>query len=226
MLGRIIEAKAKRAVSYFHRAPQRIDGNWPMGLRLGCTVRIDPSLFILAGDAINVAQPSGDCAVSAAGSYAYGGATFHRIFVKDLAGQEFCLQLGVEADGRVAEAILYQMLDEVFPESSDDWDNWLNDENGLIGYRDFSTPDGTGYQRMWDPNGADHIEPREYEERLTDDPYVEQVMNLAHAAMLYARRVDDTTVEYALVDKIEDDDGASVQISAGIEVPVVSLSVL
>ena len=226
ILARIIQKKAGQAAAFFQKKGQRIDLDWPLNIRLGSTVRIDPSLFILAGDDLKLAAPPGDCVVAAAGTFILGQMKHYRFYLKDTAEDEWFLQLTLDSLGAASGTMLYQTLDEVFPETDEDWDLWLNEETGLIGFKDFQTPDGIAYQRVWKQGGPDYTAPWSYDETITDDPFAAPVLETNHCAMLYGRTLGQDVVENLMVDKIEDDEGACIQISAGIEIPAVSLNIL
>ena len=226
MLSRILKIKAQKAASYFKKQPQRVDLNWPLGIRIGGTVRLDPSTFIVAGDSLKMDEPKGDCVVAAAGWYDCGGIRYHRFYLNDIEGNEFILEVGLGRSGGVGELMLYQAADEIYPETTEDWDLWLNEENGLIGFKDFSTPDEIVYERLWGQNGADYMAPPEFDEIVTDDPFVAEVAKVSHAAMLYGRTLDESVVEYLWVDNTNDDHGAAVLVSTGVEIHPASLTVL
>jgi hypothetical protein len=121
---------------------------------------------------------------------------------------------------------LYQPVDEIYPETEDDWATWLNAETGLIGFRDFSTPDGTQYERAWSAGKRDYVAPYEFGEIILLDPYVSRLIREQHAAMLYRRTLSSGIDEYLLVDKEEESGSACIGISLGVETPVVSLTIL
>ncbi len=235
LLARILKKKVAQTVAGFQKKNQRIDLDWPLKIRLGSTIRFDASLFILAGDDLKMAVPASDCVVAAAGSYLLGHSKYYTFYVKDTEDVEWFLQLGLERSMAVGSAMLYQTIDEAYPETAEDWDLWLNEETGLIGFKDFQTPDGMTYQRLWKQEGPDYAAPWCYDESVTDDPFVPSSFNISHHAMLYGRSIrraqgfragGESVVENLLADKIEDDDGACIQISAGIEVPIMSLTIL
>jgi hypothetical protein len=160
--------------------------------------------------------------ISAIGEFHCLGLTFYRFYVKDLENNEWILQ--VADDKEDTEVVLYQTLDEVYP---DDWDFWLNEENGLIGYKDFHTPDQVDYFRVLRNPGPDYVNPIEFRESIrgSDDSFF-----IDYAMMLYIREItltgDEVLNEYLLVSREEDEEGAMVRIMAGVPVGPMSLTIL
>jgi hypothetical protein len=142
--------------------------------------------------------------------------------LKDLEDNEWVLQVS-DPSGN-CETVVYQTIDEVFP---DDWAFWLNNETGLIGYKDFQTPDGTAYLRMLRSPGPDYANPVEFRENIkgSDDAFF-----VDHAMMLYGRDVQVNgglnLTEYLLVSREVDEEGALVRIMAGVPVDPMSMTVL
>ena len=121
------------------------------------------------------------------------------------------------------ELVLYQTQDEVYP---DDWDFWLNEETGLIGYKDFQTPDGLLYFRALHMPGPDYANPIEFQENVKGD---DDNFYINHAMMLYSRGVEtpgSEMTEYLLVSKEIDEEGALVRVMAGVPVEPASLTIL
>ena len=225
MIAKILKKKAERLKDAFSfSAPAEEEIDYPLNLRMDATVRFDPTVFIIAGESLKIQCPEGDSMVTAIGSFKLFQAQYYRFYLKNLDDDESYLQLAVE-NGNVSECLLYRTIDEVFP-GPGEWFVWLNKRTGLIGYRDFHTPDETNYQRVFMAEGADYIDPMSYQESV----FAKEVrFSVRHEAMLYGRFVEtggDPVAEYLTVSKEEDDEGALVRISAGVEVNPVSLTIL
>jgi hypothetical protein len=227
VVAKILEKQSKRAAGrvkdFFTGAPdkeQRKD--YPLGLHLNAILRFDPTDFILAGESLKVELPAGDIAVMAIGELRCLGVSFYRFYLKDLKNDEWVLQVADDKENR--EVIVYQTVDEIYP---DDWGFWLNDQTGLIGYKDFQTPDQLEYARVLRSPGPDYANPIEFQETIrgSEDSFV-----VSHSMMLYSRNVpvgggSDLT-EYLLVSKEVDEEGALVRIMAGVPVGSMSLTIL
>jgi hypothetical protein len=225
LVSKILEKKGKQALSrvkgVFSGGPEK-EPDYPLGLHLNATLRFDPTDFILAEQSFKIGFPSGDISVVAIGEFVCLGVFFHRFYLKDLKNAEWVLEV---ADGKQnVEVSLFQTIDEVYP---DDWDFWLNERTGLIGYKDFNTPDRVEYSRVFRNPGPDYVKPIEFKESIKGGG---QEFCLNHAMMLYSRKVPgavgENLTEYLLVSKEEDEEGLLVQIMAGVPVNPVSITIL
>ncbi len=189
---------------------------------MNADLRFDPTDFILSAKSFKIGFPAGDISVEAVGEFLCLGVPFHRFYLKDLKDAQWVLQVaGTEQN---AEVILFQTIDEVYP---DDWDFCLNDRTGLIGYKDFHTPDQVEYSRVFRNPGPDYLEPVEFRESVRGGG---QEFFVSNAMMLYSREIstagEGKMVEYLMVSKEEDEEGLLVHIMAGVPVDPMSLTVL
>lgn len=226
VVAKILEKKSRetldRVKNFFSGSPdEEPRKDYPLGAHLNAVLRFDPTDFILAGDSIKVALPAGDITVMAIGEFRCLGMPFYRYYLKDMDDNEWVLQVSDDNEGD-REVVLYQTLDEVFP---DDWDFWLNEETGLIGYKDFQTPDGLTYSRTLRVPGPDYARPVQFMENIRG----EVALHIDHAMMLYNRSIEvagsPEFTEFLLVSREIDEDGALVRIMAGVPVNPMSLSI-
>lgn len=225
IVSRILAKKGKQAVSrvkgVFSKGPEK-EPDYPLGLHMNATLRFDPTDFIIAEQSLKIGFPPGDISVVAIGEFVCLGVPFHRFYLKDLKNNEWVLE--VANDKQNVEVSLFQTIDEVYP---DDWDFWLNEQTGLIGYKDFNTPDQVEYSRVFRNPGPAYLEPIEFDETIKGGG---QEFSLNHAMMLYSREiplpVGEPLKEYLLVSKEEDDEGLLVQIMAGVPVNPMSITIL
>ncbi len=226
VIAKIVAKQSKQAYgrvkNFFSGTPEKEQKVYPLGLHLNAVLRFEPTDFILAGDSLKIEVPESDLTVMAIGEFRCLGIAFQRFYAKDIADREWVLQVGGDNEDR--EIILYQTVDEVFP---DDWDLWLNDSTGLIGYRDFSTPDQVEYARVFYNPGPDYANPIEFRETIGSGGstfYIDQAM------MLYGRDISipggREMPEYLLVTREEDEEGAMVRIMAGVPLNAMSFTVL
>jgi len=225
VFSKILAKQARRAggriKDVFSAAPEK-EPDYPLGLHQNAVLRFDPTDFILAAGNLKIDLPAGDISVMAIGEFSRQGVSFHRFYLQDLKEGEWVLEAA--ESGQVVELILFQTIDEVYPE---DWDFWLNERTGLIGYKDFHTPDQVEYYRVYRNPGPDWASPIEFQEsvRACGENY-----SIDHAMMLYSRAIhaaaDEELTEYLLVSREEDEDGVLVRIMAGVPVSPISLTVL
>lgn len=194
----------------------------PSLFRVGMTVTLDPTPFLLAGDAVKVKAPAGSGLVSVdgVGTVTAGRASVHRLHL----GEDRFLQLHLDAAGQPDECRYFQVIDEVTPADAEEWGFWLDESEGMIGWSEFQTKDGQLYPRLWSP-GLTRIEPFEMNEQLAT---VAGTRTVKSHAMLYARSLGTQPpapqTEYILVSAIERDGEAWVQVAAGIDINPASLS--
>jgi hypothetical protein len=225
IVSKILAKQARRAGDrikhVFSAAPEK-EPDYPLELRLNAVLRFDPTDFILSAGNFKIDLPTGDVSVMAVGEFACLGISFHRFYLADLKNAEWVLQSAEEKQD--LELILFRTIDEVYP---DDWDFWLNDRTGLIGYKDFHTPDHVEYYRVYANPGPGWVSPIEFQESIRGGG---ENFSIGHAMMLYSRRIasagNDELTEYLLVSREEDEEGVLVRIMAGVPVSPMSLTVL
>jgi hypothetical protein len=219
----------------FERTGPRIDANLPLGLRIKGIVETPQVDFILAGDALKVKYPGPGNIVLSYGVFPMGKSMFHRFYL-GASDEVYMLQIITDEQKNPQDCKLFMPYDEVFP---DDWDFWLSERDGYIGYNTFQLQDGTQYFRVWDDpereivleqddqgNKITRVPPWEFLETVYLDPWGKQSEMVKHECMLYARAVNDQVNEFLLVSAAQDNDGASVQIMTGIALEPVSLKVI
>jgi hypothetical protein len=193
--------------------------------RVGMTVTIDPTPFLLAGEAIKAKQPaasaSGLTNIQGVGTLNSKALTLHRLYLTDA---DF-LQIHLDKEGRPDECRLFHVIDEVDPADAAAWGQWLDKRDGMIGWRDFQTPDGKVYERAWSP-GPPRIAPVKFHE--SEDSAKEGVTLTSYECMLYRAATDLAApapeTEYLLVSAVEREGQAWVEIAAGVDINPASLS--
>jgi len=122
----------------------------PSKFRVGMTLALDPTPFILAKGSIKVPQPegSGQVSVSAVGHVVSGNAQLVRLYLPD--GRSL-VQLHLNAAGDPDECRLFGIIDEISPADPGEWSAWLDPNEGMIGWPVFQTKDGKIYNRIWIP---------------------------------------------------------------------------
>ncbi|WP_448205935.1 DUF2491 family protein [Azospirillum sp. sgz302134] len=198
----------------------------PSLFRVGMTITLDPTPFLLAGTATKVTPPSGAggdtlVSVEAVGKLQDGDVVLHRLYLQ---GGKGFFQIHLGADGTPDECRWFSQLDEVHPADAEEWDFWLSETEGMIGYPQFQTKDGKLYDRRWTP-GTGQVRPITFNETLTDH---RGSRTRRLTAMLYSASTGAADpapeTEYVLVAAIEDMGQAWVDVRAGIDVNPASLS--
>jgi uncharacterized protein DUF2491 len=200
----------------------------PSLYRVGMTLTVDPTPFILAGDAIKVPAPLSPGAgggerisVSEVGRVEGGTVDYVRLYLPERRG---FFQIHAGADGQPDECRFFAPIDEVSPASEAEWGAWLDPAEGMIGWPEFQTKDGKVYGRAWSP-GEGRVEPRPLEETIES---VGGTRTVRSRGMLYAAPTGAAEpappTEYILVSAVEAESQAWVEISAGIDVNPATLS--
>ena len=197
----------------------------PSLFRVGMTLQADPAPFILAAGVTKVPQPelggsNSLVSVQEVGRVEGGTEDLVRLH---LSGRRGMFQLHLDSEGRPDECRYFALIDEVTPADQAEWGVWLDPGEGLIGWPEFETKDGTVYSRAWAP-GETRIPPRALEETIEA---VGGTRHLRSGAMLYARPTGAPSpapdTEYLLVSAVEAEGKAWVEIHAGIDVNPVAL---
>jgi hypothetical protein len=200
-----------------------LTGSAATRFRVGMTMPVDPSPFLLAAGLTKVQPPegSGMISVEVVGLLRDDAVLLHRLY---LPGGKTFFQLHLGADGRPDECRYFSRLDEVTPADGQEWGAWLDPTEGMIGWPSFQTKDGKIYGRVWAPSDS-RVAPRKMEETLQLVDHVEQRQL---QAMLYGGATSGAPpapeTEYILVSAIEAAGQAWVQIDAGIDVNPVALT--
>jgi len=141
----------------------------PSLFRVGMTLTVDPTPFILAGDAIKVPAPvspgeagGGRLSVAEVGRVEGGAVDYVRLYLPERRG---FFQIHQGADAQIDECRFFAPVDEVSPANEAEWGAWLDPAEGMIGWPDFQTKDGKVYARAWSPGEA-RVEPRPLEETV------------------------------------------------------------
>lgn len=197
--------------------------NW---FRVGMTLPVDPSLFILAAPHASVQAPeaataSGFLSVESLGEAVCAELTWYRLYVSG--GRSF-FQVHLDDRGQPDECRYFSLLDEVAPADEAEWGFWLDDQEGMIGWPEFQTKDGRLYQRLW-AQGGGRSPPRAIHETLREATGAPQIRR--QQAMLYGRATGAVApapaTEYLLVSAMEQEEAAWVSLHAGIDVSVSAL---
>lgn len=192
------------------------EGYAPQRFRVGMTLQLDPTPFVLAGDAIKLPQPqgTGQVSVKAVGRADAPGGTLVRLYLPD---DRSMVQLLVSSAGEPEECRLFGTIDEVSPADQAEWGVWLDGREGLIGWPEFQTKDGKVYARAWAP-GERRVEPRAIAETIEG---LDGTRTVRSRAMLYAAPTGAPApapqTEYILVAAVDDGRQAWVEIRSGID---------
>jgi len=194
----------------------------PAKFRVGMTLALDPTPFILAAGTIKLPQQpgTGQVSVSSVGHVVAGNTQLVRLYLPD--GRSV-VQLHLDSAGDPDECRLFGTIDEITPADPTEWGAWLDPNEGMIGWPSFQTKDGKIYARVWVP-GDQRISPRMLTETIES---LSGTRTLQSQAMLYAAPTDAPSpapeTEYIMVAAVQDGARAWVEVRAGIDLNPVTL---
>ncbi len=193
--------------------------------RVGMTLTLDPTPFILAQGATKVPVPTATggnllVSVAAVGRVEAGGVELTRLYLDERS----YFQLHLDAAGTPDECRFFGRIDEVTPADEGEWAFWLDEREGMIGWPEFQTKDGKVYGRAWSPGGG-RVAPGTMTETIES---ASGSQTLSYQAMLYAASTDAAApappTEYILVSAVDAGAQAWVAVDAGIDVNPAALS--
>jgi hypothetical protein len=205
-------------------SPPGLGGSGASRFRVGMTIPLDQSPFLLAAGATKVKPPpesGGMISVEALGLVSDNGVSLHRLY---LPGHESFFLLHLGPDGTPDECRYFSLLDQITPASAEDWGFWLDPAQGMIGWPQFQTKDGKLYDRVWAP-GSSRAPPRQQQETVQD---LNGTTERKLQAMLYGASTGQSTpapeTEFVLVCAVEQGGEAWVEVHAGIDINPASLT--
>jgi Protein of unknown function (DUF2491) len=200
-----------------------LSGSARSRFRVGMTLPVDPSPFVLAAGMTKVKplEEGGMISVEAVGLVNDGGVAFHRLY---LPGGEAFFMLHLGRDGGPDECRYFTLLDRITPASRDEWAFWLDPAEGMIGWPQFETKDGKTYDRVWAP-GSSRVQPRQQIETLqgTTGTIERKIQAILYGARTGAAPPAPAT-EYVLVCAVEQGDEAWIEVYAGIDINPAALT--
>lgn len=183
----------------------------PEPLRIGAILAIEPGEALrYEGLDLTLPLPAGEIVVEAVSGMELFGLKVSRAYVKT-GDRQAMFQFQQQKDGTLIDVNCFQVYQEIYPGTPEDWDTWLG-EGGLIGGQDLNSPTGATFKREW--GDGQYAVPVEAEESIfTAADQAPIVVN--HKMMLYARDIGDAQ-EYMLVSADEEPGQALIRCLAGV----------
>jgi hypothetical protein len=217
---------------------ERVDNDLPLDLRIGMRVKADLLQLQLGEHIVQEPQgytmktPQGFMTVVAWGKVSYMGYDIHHFDCVDEEDADFTLQIFTK-DGDIDTIRLYDLQDELTPET---WNDWLNEERGLIGIDPLVAPDGAEWTRMWEgdqivelEDGITRTTPISWKEIRYVDPTGDPEDIITHECMLYGRSVVNRPMlepdEFLFVSAATQGNESCVQILVGVIVDKIDLEI-
>jgi hypothetical protein len=192
-------------------------------LRVGMSVTVDPTPFLLAEGRLPIKSPEtgGPLAIDRIGTLtaADGGTVLDRLYLPG--DDESFLQIAID-QGLVSECRYFAQIDEILPASPEEWRFWIDPAAGLIGQPAFPSPvEQTQYLRAW-ARGAGHVSGIAFDEtiRTIDTKGTPGSETRTHFAMLYGLdtglSAPAPTEKWILVSHIRDGDEEWIAVHGGV----------
>jgi len=204
----------------------------PEYLKIKALIDISNAAFIIYGDHLNFEYPGKTHMVKKISSFTLYDLNVIRAYVSNLeTNEETIVQFnGTKESGEyeVLDVLVFRLADTIYPQTRREWDNWLNEDDGLIGYKTLKIEKEGGdvvFERDWDEDGGEHIDPVEIREVVFTDPYEAPVYQ-TRKAMLYSKEIEGSDeYEYAFAEVVGVPDGQRIEISFGIVIEIANVTI-
>ncbi len=243
-LGTYISKKIEQLGKSMATPAKRVDANLPLGLKIGSSIIFnDIPMSIAKSVGAHVSAPSVST-VKGYGRSTFEDLVIHQFYLDD---EKHNLQVIASLNGEVKEIFLFETLEEIHPNSVDDWTTWLRkdakdvNEAAIIGFQTFELRENLKegqtpaiYARVWPSGGAAMVNPLRQTEYLYINPDLSSVpSHIKRECMMYAREparpadfiASEVPGEWIFVSATEVDDRAFVQIQAGIALQATDLTI-
>jgi hypothetical protein len=213
LLGKILNKQVQKVKKSFEETLPRIDANWPLNFALGRTVQIEETAFILTKEESflnDETQP--DYSVLGCGISKISKLIIYTFYLKQ--GDKIVVTMNEKEE--ILSTEFYILWERVLPQTSSEWDVWLNSTDGILGWKDFMI-DEEEFQRTFPNSLYDRVEPMNYTEKYTEDPTGDDCCYINHDVAMYARPVGDTVGRVIIDNSNHGDDCISIYI--GLEIP-------
>ena len=151
-------------------------------------------------------------------------------FGSDDPEEQSFLEVETDPDGNTLSAKVFVLYDVVRPMTSEDWEFWTSEKDGLIGYPLFqlNNEDETAYGIEWGSADVDKTQPSI---KLEEEIYSTQEPRgiLKHSCMLYGRNLKEDhpgSNEYCLVSSIETPKDSYIGIYTGVKYDLTDFQII
>jgi len=218
MLGRYIRNKFGKK---HKEVPSAEEFHTPLRIALHSTVDIQTVDMLVLKSSLNsgFVIPQGSMEVLAIGTFSLDGTPVHQVYLKDMPGEEFILQIVEGKDYRtqeptVDELTLYKQCVTLEPETQASLDRYLAD----IGFADL-TLNEVVYERMWGDEYTEKANFRKFSENVITPAGPE---TFTDEYLLYGRECenpvgDEPITEYLLVGIEEGNSNAQIMMQVGLK---------
>jgi len=201
---------------------ERADSTAPMGMRVGGLVDYPMAPITVANALGSLIEVSTGNQILAISSCRFDGFTTFRAYLRSQSSKVEFIQItatGTDGNWKVEEAVLYSTFFIDFPQSEDEWANYLD---GGIGQITYTNDEGTEYNRVTGDQTSDFIDPLHVKETLVFAANGESGSIAQNQFHLYERALGESS-EYVLTEVTENEKLAVVHFFYGIPLPIADI---
>jgi len=191
-------------------------------VRTNSLITLDVTPFLIHDEYLVMENPGSGHQVTHIGEHVLHGMNVFKFYIKsDIGNDNSCIQV-TECDGE-ADAILFRQIDEIYPQSISDWNDWTGTDqvDGLLQWEVFTLKndnDEVVYSRAWESDLVNCVE------KIVPDDATESPYSFASKMMLYQRDISEKGsepfTEYLMV-SIEEEERVCIYV--GIDLPMSGL---
>ena len=219
--------------------------NFPLGLRLNAPIKLSQINFALGEQSLLTKFPGEENIIKYIGVTENEEVHIYRFYFDQLDSRDLSyLEVSVNPKNRdeINHLRIYNIYDWITPETEEEFEDWMNEEDGMIGHPIFEitldnsdeSEDAFVYERVWGGSPDNQETPVEVIEKIhtlkkNDDEKekIEYLGDINHNCMLYGRFDEHTDGnEYCFLSSF---DGGPLEtgiwIIVGIDIPESSLTV-
>ena len=199
----------------------------PLGIKLNSLITLDDTPSLVNPELVWF--EGGKYTVLAISRLKLFGEKTYRVYMKNTENEDEAF-MELNHDG--TEVVLFKQTYEFQPENDEDWSDWLNTDDGLIGYSSIETPDDEEYGRIW--GSGQWSSPISVVEdiEIAGEQSESEEGEYNSDSMLFSRILGSNETEYLLVavefdlDNGEDEVWANIVIYKGFTIHPMSLSII
>ncbi|MFA5993439.1 MAG: DUF2491 family protein [Parcubacteria group bacterium] len=210
--------------------PVRADSEFPLNMRILSRVNMDITKYLLAEGKLEMFEPASKGTIVEIGTIMHNDGLVDylaRISPDNAIEKDIATLLLVETQhGQVLSTKLFTQANEIFPASIEKWEEWIDDEKGILGSEELTNPNGVKYLRLW--GDGLRVEPMRAREKVLTDQFGRNIINNDLVQMMFAREVCDDagkklTDEFALVSVVNEE---CVEILYGVPVTITADNII
>lgn len=204
----------------------------PLGLRVGAFIDIHALDYLIYESMMFMKAPREEGVVQTIGKIQIDDMIIWRCYIGIDGAAEDCMLQICEDNGVLIECCIFTEYDEIYPHVEEEWDIWMDDEDGHVGSPTFSLTEEDvtmSYGRTIANDVERRIDPIECKERIfnNNDVPTKEHGTYKHDLMMYSRVIEDSdeVAEYLILGAQSSGIINSVRIWVGMDIDPDSIKV-